>query len=78
MSALETTCQEKGIDFTAYNNHIRCMAHVINLAAQDALSSLKVGYVESEDEILNQNKEIVDVIPKLRKLVVKILASSQR
>jgi hypothetical protein len=29
------------------------MAHVINLAAQDALSSLKVGYVESEDEILN-------------------------
>ncbi|GBC50995.2 zinc finger BED domain-containing protein RICESLEEPER 2-like [Rhizophagus irregularis DAOM 181602=DAOM 197198] len=78
MSALETTCQEKGINFTAYNNHIRCMAHIINLAAQDALSSLKVGYVESEDEILNQNKEIVDVIPKLRKLVVKILASSQR
>ena len=77
MSALETTCQEKGINFTAYNNHIRCMAHVINLAAQDALSSLKVGYVESEDEILNQNKEIVDVIPKLRKLV-KILASPQR
>ena len=78
MSALETVCQEKNIKFTASNNHVRCMAHIINLAAQDALSSLKVGYIENEDEILNQNNEIVEVIPKLRKLVVKILASPQR
>uniref|UniRef100_U9TJB9 Uncharacterized protein n=1 Tax=Rhizophagus irregularis (strain DAOM 181602 / DAOM 197198 / MUCL 43194) TaxID=747089 RepID=U9TJB9_RHIID len=45
---------------------------------KDALSNLKVGYIESKDEILNQNKEIVDVISKLCKLVIKILASSQR
>ncbi|GBC28332.2 zinc finger BED domain-containing protein DAYSLEEPER-like [Rhizophagus irregularis DAOM 181602=DAOM 197198] len=78
MSALEKTCQEKGINFTVYNNHIRCMAYIINLTVQDALSNLKVGYIESKDEILNQNKEIVDVISKLCKLVIKILASSQR
>ena len=54
------------------------MAHIINLATPDVLSSLKVGYIENEDEILNQNNEIVEVIPKLRKLVVKILASPQR
>ena len=54
------------------------MAYIINLAAQDALFSLKIRYIENEDEILNQNNEIVEVIPKLRKLVVKILASPQR
>jgi len=46
MSILETVCKSKNIEFTAYDNHVRCLAHVINLAAQAALSKLKVEYVE--------------------------------
>ena len=64
MKMLQDTCQSRNIGFTAYNNHVRCLAHVINLAAQAALTKLKVGYVESEDEILNSNSETNDVIPK--------------
>ncbi|CAB5183107.1 unnamed protein product [Rhizophagus irregularis] len=72
---VQDTCKNRNIEFTASNNHVRCLAHVINLAIQDALSNLKVGYVESENDILNNNAEIRDVIPKLRKLVVKIRSS---
>lgn len=65
MKLLESTCKDRNIDFTVKNNHVRCLAHVINLAAQAALSSLKVGYVENEDELLNKTDEIIDVIPKV-------------
>ena len=47
------------------------MAHIINLAAQDALSALKVGYVEfeNEDEIYNQVDQVESVIPKVRNYI---------
>lgn len=63
---LEDSCKIKKIEFSAYNHHVRCLAHIINLAAQDSLSKLKVGYVEGENEIINDNKETNDVIPKVR------------
>jgi len=64
MNFLERTCTDRNIDFTPRNNHIRCLAHIINLAAQEALSTLKVKYVENEDELLN-NEEMSEVIPKV-------------
>lgn len=66
---VQDTCKNRNIEFTASNNHVRCLAHVINLATQDALSNLKVGYVESENDILNNNAEIRDVIPKVNKKI---------
>ena len=65
MKILQNACQTQNIEFTAYDNHVRCLAHVINLAAQDALSKLKVDYAENEDEILNYDGEISEVIPKV-------------
>lgn len=65
MKSLESVCQERNIDFTVKNNHVRCLAHIINLAAQAALSSLKVGYVENEDVLLNDTDE-TEVIPKVK------------
>lgn len=66
MNSLETICIDQDIDFTIKHNHIRCLAHVINLAAQDALSILKVGYFEIENEILNQVEISGSVISKVR------------
>ena len=65
MNKLQVTCQSRKIKFTANNNYVRCLAHVINLAAQAALSKLKAGYVENENEILDQDNEISEVIPKV-------------
>ena len=53
INKLEATYQSRNIKFTANNNHVRCLAHVINLAAQAALSKLKVYYIESESELLD-------------------------
>lgn len=64
LGALENTCRERSIEFNTHNNHVRCLAHIINLAAQDTLSSLKVGYVDSEVELLT-NDQITEVIPKV-------------
>jgi hypothetical protein len=65
MRMLQNTCRSQNIEFTVNNNHVRCLAHVINLAAQEALSKLKVDYAENEDEILNYDGEINEVIPKV-------------
>ncbi|GBB87922.1 hypothetical protein RclHR1_14400004 [Rhizophagus clarus] len=65
MKSLELVCQERNINFTMKNNHMRCMAHIINLAVQAALSCLKVGYLENENEILNEVDEPTEVIPKV-------------
>ncbi|CAB4409480.1 unnamed protein product [Rhizophagus irregularis] len=64
IKALEKTCKDQNIEFTAHNNHIRCLAHIINLAAQDALTTLKVKYVNNENELLN-NDEVSEVVPKV-------------
>jgi hypothetical protein len=66
MKSLELVCRERNIDFTVNNNHVRCLAHIINLAAQTALASLKVGYVENENVLLNDTDEITEVIPKVK------------
>jgi hypothetical protein len=73
MNKLQTICQDQDIDFTKKHNHIRCLAHVINLAAQDALNVLKVGYSETNDEILEDDQtEISGVIPKVRNYMLYI------
>ncbi|PKY33580.1 hypothetical protein RhiirB3_394916 [Rhizophagus irregularis] len=64
IKSLESVCQERSIDFITKNNHVRCLAHIINLATQAALSSLKVEYVENENILLNDTDEITKVIPK--------------
>ena len=55
MDSLEFIYKDQNINFTKKNYHIRCLAHVINLAAQDALTTLKVEYSENENEVFNQN-----------------------
>ena len=71
INSVESICQEQNIDFTKKHNHIRCLAHIINLAAQDALSVLKVGYIEFENEveIYNQVDQVESVIPKVRNYI---------
>ena len=64
MYTLETTCKDRNIQFTVHDNHVQCLAHVINLAVQDALSTLKVEYANNEDKILNDDN-VSEVIPKV-------------
>ena len=70
MKMIEETCKNKNIAFSSYNNYVRCLVLVINLATQNALAKLKVGYIEFEDKILNDNRNTNDVIPKVIIIII--------
>jgi len=66
--SLEATCMEEGIDFKAEKQHVRCLAHVINLAVQQALKSLEAEGAATDDELLSGDNDIAsEVIPKVSK-----------
>ena len=66
--ALSNTCAEEGIAFNAENNHVRCLAHVMNLAAQLLLSTLKASAV-NENELLNNYDDVdsISIVMKVNK-----------
>jgi hypothetical protein len=44
----EKFCSKENIDFKAKDHHIGCLAHIINLAVQEALKGLKASAPTSE------------------------------
>ena len=61
------------------------MAHVINLTVQEILKNIKAGDAQEEDELLElvsqeeqEDDDNVEIIPKLRRLIVKIRSSPQQ
>lgn len=51
---------KKGIKWNHEERYIHCMNHVINLAVQDFLKSIKTLAPEDENEDMNENNEDVD------------------
>jgi len=45
----------ENIEFNNVDQHIRCLAHIINLAAQEILKSLKIISNLSDDEFVDEN-----------------------
>jgi hypothetical protein len=75
ISIIENICHNKNISFTKDQNHVYCLAHIINLTVQDALEVLKAGDVENENQIIENKNQVIeneeniyiyDVIPKVR------------
>ena len=82
---LEYICHQKEIKFDHKKNNIRCLAHIINLTVQEILKNIKAGDAQEEDELLElvsqeeqEDNVNVEIIPKLRRLIVKIRSSPQR
>jgi len=66
LKAVETDLSEKFIHFNSEDKHVRCLAHVINLAAQQVLVTLKADE-EAPDE------EVGSLIKKVNIIVVIII-----
>jgi hypothetical protein len=81
LTELESACSERGVTFAKDQQHVRCVAHVVNLAAQALLRELK-----AEDSTAASNPDCgaatqtgsEPCIAKLRRVVRCIRSSPQR
>jgi hypothetical protein len=81
LTHLEAVCLHEGISFGRNSIHVRCMAHIINLAVQDFLAMLSSNAMDSEDVYDGQYDADTDstgFIQRLRKLLDKVRDSTQR
>ncbi|CAB5205209.1 unnamed protein product [Rhizophagus irregularis] len=83
LEKISQTLKLQNIMFHPENQRVRCLAHVINLAAKKLIDCLYVTRIPYENEdifeaIEDNNDNLKDAIYKLRKIVVKIRASLQR
>jgi len=73
LSAFEALCREEGATFTKKSGHVRCIAHIVNIAMQELLRALKSEAFESEEAYLaasDSDPNTTGCVPKLRRLVV--------
>ncbi|CAB4413278.1 unnamed protein product [Rhizophagus irregularis] len=73
LKAVESDLSQRYIYYDSNDKHVRCLAHVINLAAQQVLTTLK-----ATDNDESSNEEVGSLIVKLRTLIKKIKASPQQ
>ncbi|CAG8823930.1 5610_t:CDS:1, partial [Dentiscutata erythropus] len=56
-------CLEKQIIFDEENYRVKCLGHVINLAAQDILKKLKAKGPNQDEDILEKKENINSMTP---------------
>jgi len=81
LRTLADELHKRGIDFDCENHRVRCIDHILNLAAQSFLKKLR-SRPPTDEQIETTNPNNVDsscsVIPKLRRLVCTFRSSPQR
>ena len=66
LNKISNSLQENGITFNPNNQRVWCLAHIINLAAKQAIENLYISW--SDDDILdeaNDNVELISIIYKV-------------
>jgi hypothetical protein len=53
---VEEVCADRGIAFSKRNGHVRCAAHVLNIAVQELLKQI---HAEHDEECLTSDSEVV-------------------
>ena len=66
LNKISNSLQENGITFNPNNQRVQYLAHIINLAAKQAIENLYISW--SDDDILdeaNDNVELISIIYKV-------------
>jgi len=58
-----------GITFEPQNQHVRCLAHIINLAAKSALEGLNASGLDIDENIIDEE----DNSEKLQNAIYKVI-----
>ena len=68
------------LPFSKQDGHVRCAAHVFNIAVQEVLKRLHAEAAEHEEECMASGSDVgsLGCVQKLRRLIPKIRASPQR
>jgi hypothetical protein len=62
------------LEFDDKHQHVRCLAHVINLAAQQILITLKSTAANNEDDLLNNdNVQLDSLLQKVTDFLFNII-----
>lgn len=79
MDALSDIATAANVEWEPEDYHIRCIAHVMNLAVQAALASLRIQPLEASevadgdaDQVPASEMRSSKVIQRLRKVIVKV------
>lgn len=70
LNKISNSLHEKSINFNPNNQRVRCLAHIINLAAKQAIENLyAVSLLDNEDILdeTNDNTELTSIIYKVFK-----------
>ena len=59
-----------GITFEPHNQHVRCLAHIINLAVKSALEGLSASGLDIDENIID---EAEDNVVKLQNTIYKVI-----
>ena len=66
LGAIETAFSVGSLEFNVRNHHVRCLAHVINLAAQQILNALNAGAnIETDSSNMQFTNETKDYLYKV-------------
>ena len=68
LKAVESDLSQRYIYYDSDNKHVRCLAHVINLAAQQVLTTLK-----ATDNDESSNEEVGSLIVKVNNFIILLL-----
>jgi hypothetical protein len=57
LSNLSYYLSDIGITFDPQNQHVRCLAHIINLAAKSALEGLNASGLDIDENIIDEDED---------------------
>ena len=59
-----------GVTFEPKNQHVRCLAHIINLAAKSALEGLNASGLDIDENIIDEDEDNGE---KLQNIIFKVI-----
>jgi len=72
LNIIQSNLKEKNIIFELKDQRVRCLAHIIDLAAKKALEDLRASAPADETDIMKETKETEETEEDRKSIVYKV------